>query len=1173
MPGTDPLAVLDGALATSPNVLVVDQAEEALLADDGAHIGAFADRILAAVESGVRIVLALRADFYGRLAEHPALARKVGPATVLVAPPDDAELRRIVTEPASRVGLRVEPALADLVVAEVRGRPGALPVLSTALVRAWEQREGDTLTVASYRAGGGVEAALQRVGEEAWAALEDAEQRSACRRLLLRLAVDEDGSWVRRRARRVEVAPSGDVAAGSALAVLTDRRLVVARADDVEIAHEALLTGWPRLLGWLEDGRAHAEVRERLAIASAAWDSAGRDETELYAGTRLQAALDTATASPGDISPLEQEFLAQSVAHADRELAEQRERADREARGRRRTRAVAAGLGIALLLAAVAGGYAVRQQRQAEAAANTADAARLGVIARTGGDYDRALLLAAQAVRLDPSPESESDLFATLMRGDAVISTTRVSDVLQYVAFAPDGRSVAAITEFGIVVQLPADGGAATSSFEVSDHRGNITRRLDYLPDGRAIVGTDDGPQLYDLARHQSLDASPVGSAPGQWATTQDGRTLVSAQVNSEGNYDPVLLLWHPGTADVRSPRVLDIGFPPHPDGKNIVTCGQFVCVLTDDFRLLRVRASDATVVTDVQLPDDMSPFLVATPDGRVAAYADGNGVVNLVNPATGATTQQLPASEAGLRLLGFSADGTQLVAGADRTVLVWSLPDGGPPARFEAHAGRVTQAAFSPDGGTLATGGTDKLVMLWDLTGRRRVGSVVTDQLNAGHEDAETSTLWAVPGAYAVGQFNGRQLLFVDATTGAVAPPTGGQPHADAQFVPTARAGRDGAVLISVDDTGTMAAWDTRTRSLLGIVDVPAPEEHHEDGRQTYLPDTWVSPDGRWAATMRSDAGPIIIDVAARKVARQLPPLPDVAATELAILFGWTADGRSLLIHRERTDTLDAELLVVDATSGAVQFRVPIPGTMLDEAAADPTGRFIAMAVDDGTLRIVDAHDGHLLAPPLTANVGASINVSVSPDGRYIAVSGRLRSSRCGTAARSAGSGSRCRSTSMRATRGLGSPPTAASSSRAAPSCACSTSIRRPGWLGPVARPAASSRPTSGRSSSPATPTTPPARSAPPHVGGTRVTARNPGLERSKPGFQAVTRGPGGTPERGGQRRRAVSRRYSHSITARRPVPSATRWRWASASRSASSDAARSGSSARLRYTATVGP
>jgi DNA-binding SARP family transcriptional activator len=162
VPGIRPVQVLEAALADRPDVLIVDQAEEALLAEDGACLTGFGDAVLAAAENGPRVVLVLRADFFGLLAAHPELARRSGPATVLVGPPQERELRRIVTEPAARVGLRVEPALADLVVAEVRDRPGVLPVLSTALVRTWEHREDDALTVASYRAGGGVAAALRR---------------------------------------------------------------------------------------------------------------------------------------------------------------------------------------------------------------------------------------------------------------------------------------------------------------------------------------------------------------------------------------------------------------------------------------------------------------------------------------------------------------------------------------------------------------------------------------------------------------------------------------------------------------------------------------------------------------------------------------------------------------------------------------------------------------------------------------------------------------------------------------------------------------------------------------------------------------------------------------------------------------------------------------------------
>ena len=489
VPGSEPLGASGGRPRRPTGLLVVDQAEEALLADDGACLIPFGDRLLDAVGDEIRVVLVLRADFFGLLAEHSVLARRAGPATVLVGPPDERELRRIITEPAARVGLRVEPALVDVIVSEFRDRPGALPVLSTALVRTWEHRDGDTLSVASYRSGGGVEAALQRVGEEAWAALDDDAQRAACRRLLLRLALNENGSWVRRWAKRTDLVRPDDPAAAAALAVLTNKRLVVARAEDVGIAHEALLTGWPRLHDWLEDGRSRADVRERLAVAVSAWEEGDRDPAELYHGTRLQAALDLAAATPDDLTPLERAFLTESADEADRQLAEQRARADREARGRRRARVVAGVLAVTLAFAASAGGYAVTQQRKAAQAAVTADAGRLGALARAGGDYDRSLLLAAQAVTLDPTSETEGDLFATLLRGDGVLATMRAPHTVQATTFTPDGRSILAVTSAGEVEQWSAHGGRAQALFQL----GKEAEQVAVAQDGSLLVGVEMG--------------------------------------------------------------------------------------------------------------------------------------------------------------------------------------------------------------------------------------------------------------------------------------------------------------------------------------------------------------------------------------------------------------------------------------------------------------------------------------------------------------------------------------------------------------------------------------------------------------------------------------------------------------------------------------------------------
>ncbi len=950
VPGSEPLEALQAALADPPAVLVVDQAEEALLADDGAHLTRFGDRLLDAVGDEIRVVLVLRAEFFGLLAEHPMLARRAGPATVLVGPPGERELRRIITEPAARVGLRVEPALVDLAVAEVRDRPGALPVLSTALVRTWEHRDGDTLSVASYRSGGGVEAALQRVGEEAWAALDDEAQRAACRRLLLRLALNENGSWVRRWAKRTDLVRPDDPAAATALAVLTNRRLVVARAEDVGIAHEALLTGWPRLHDWLEDGRSRAEVRERLAVAASAWEEADQDPVELYHGTRLQAALDLAAASPEDLTPLERTFLTQSADEADRQLAQQRARADREARGRRRARLVAGVLAVTLAFAASAGGYAVTQQRKAGRAADTADAGRLGALARAGGDYDRSLLLAAQAVTLDPSPTTESDLFATLLRGDAVVGTMRGPHQAQAIAFTPDSLSIVAVTASGDLVRWPARGGP-----------GVVLSRLAQIPGEvsfNGIVGV--GAQIAGpRSTAGSLSASPRNRASpacscstptppgcssrclrtspwaGPWRRTV--RSVVAAAGSIAAPSSDVLI-WRVGAAapDVR--RVPAGGKPIR-----IAMCGvDIACVLTDR-QLVRVRLSDATVERRLPLPRDTvdpeqtetAERLIGSPDGRVLAIVSLDGRLRVLDARTGQLVRELTGASRDLHALSFSPDGSRIVAADYASVLIWRTDGSGLPERHEVHGGRVVSADWSADGSTLATLGRDGGVVLLDMTGRRRVGAVLTDAL-----DARTTTLWATPRAIVVGQVTGR-LLFVEPADGTINP-AAERPHGT-DAIDSARSGLTGDLLVTADYRGGTAVWDVATRRLLGTVDLPT-----EPGN--YTTQAWVSPDGRYAAAMQSRGAPVIFDVITRRVLRDLPPLPPPEAQLDVSVLGWTPDGHSLLISRQLSITT-SDLLVVDATSGAVKLQVQTGAASPTEATADPTGRYIAVGTIAGTL------------------------------------------------------------------------------------------------------------------------------------------------------------------------------------------------------------------------------
>ena len=138
-PGPHPAADLQRVLrnADGDPVLFVDQFEETFtLCHDPVERSAFFDGLVTLLEERERalVVIALRADYLDRVAEHPGLASLVAGNEVLVGPLRDDELRRVVERPAQQAGLEIEPSLTDAVVADVAGQPGALPLVSTVLL-------------------------------------------------------------------------------------------------------------------------------------------------------------------------------------------------------------------------------------------------------------------------------------------------------------------------------------------------------------------------------------------------------------------------------------------------------------------------------------------------------------------------------------------------------------------------------------------------------------------------------------------------------------------------------------------------------------------------------------------------------------------------------------------------------------------------------------------------------------------------------------------------------------------------------------------------------------------------------------------------------------------------------------------------------------------------------
>ena len=440
-------------------VVLVDQFEEVftLCNDEAERRDLIANLLHAATVAGGRtiVVLTMRADFYPRCASYANLAAALSDHQVLVGPMTEDELRRAIDRPARLAGLEPEPGLVELLVDDIRGRAGALPLLQFALQEVWRRRENYRLTIRTYREIGGIEGALQRKADAVYDSFTP-QQQELCRRIFLRLVQPGEGSEdTRRRASLRELLPDDPTQARAVQAIInrladpesrlltTGRQQTATGEGTLEVAHEALIRGWPQLRTWIETDRAGLRTHLRLTDAAKEWADAASEakEATLYAGARLAVASEWAASHRDELGALEAAFLSASQEHerqqkadeaeknrrlaeAERQRAEEAKRAEHEAEaaaGRQKKLSqrflVAAVVSLLLALAAGLGGWlAYWAMGRARAQARVATSRQLAALSASERNdrLDRSLLLAVEAIRTENTFEARDSLFKAL---------------------------------------------------------------------------------------------------------------------------------------------------------------------------------------------------------------------------------------------------------------------------------------------------------------------------------------------------------------------------------------------------------------------------------------------------------------------------------------------------------------------------------------------------------------------------------------------------------------------------------------------------------------------------------------------------------------------------------------------------------------------------------------
>jgi WD40 repeat protein len=724
-------------------VLVVDQLEELVTQAAPTAAARFIENLVAVADdpaAGCSVLATVRADFTDDLLAHPVLAPHLSEALVTVVPPDPSEITEAAVGPAHRVGLAVEPELVAELVADMTDQPGALPLFEYALTELCSGCAGPALTRAGYRQLGGLRGALARRAEQTYQALEPAEQAAARTALLRLVTVTASGTAVRQRATRASLA-SLDAHAETAIDAFDRARLLTFDQDPrtgaatVDVAHEALISGWPRLASWVQESRDDLRLRQLLADEVAEWEAAGRHAGYLLAGSRL-AAYDDWPRTPA-VSTTEAERTFLSAGRQERER-----RAAAERRASRRLRGLVAATTIVAVVASMLAVVAVERGNEAQAAADRARARDLAAASATvvDRDSDLALLLALEATRLGGGrvPEAVTALH-TAVSADRLLLTVdegvdaallpegrvlvggdqpRVIDTATgqvqaalpgarpalHVAASDDGTTAATATG-GTVVTWDLTGPTQLASRTLSRDAG------DYLWD---LAVTDEGDLTAAQADTESGGLTVLDSTDG---ATVARRVITGAYLDAHTGlrFDRAgSVVWRPNESHLMS---LDVATQAWDtvvvDAETvIVEAGEMSdgsLLTAHDDGWVRRWTRDGDALDAARVSDASLSTLAVDPTSDTVVVGDRSGRVHVWQPGDGGLAHVVTLTAGTTRIIDVCVrDGLVSAVDQQRRVRVWSLEQpyelgrwtgGGPVAISEDGAMLASALASPPDG------------------------------------------------------------------------------------------------------------------------------------------------------------------------------------------------------------------------------------------------------------------------------------------------------------------------------------------------------------------------------------------------------------------------------------------------------------------------------------------
>ena len=904
------------ALAAAPDsqrlLIVADQFEElfTLCRDESARAGFIANLLYASAIAGGQTVavVTMRADFFGKCAAYPELAARLAERDVLVGPMSEDELRRAMEGPAQAAGLHYEKGLVETILDDLGDEPGTLPLLQHTLLELWERRRGGWLTIDAYYEIGGVQGALARRADAVYARF-TAAQQAAARRVLLRLTQPGEGTEdTRRRAVLMELLPTDAKAADVEAAVreLTDARLLTTGEDEqgrevVDVAHEALIRGWPRLQGWIDADRAALLTHRRLTEAAQEWERHGRDESYLSRGARLAEAAEWAKTHADDLNPMESAFLEAS----EEALATRRVRERRAARFRLAALGAIAVLIIGILVA-IALGQSQLTQQQREAAWTAEALAAKEALARQTAEAEsfrratkEAEALAANAAEVqarqtaearrveadDARATAEAERNRALSRQLAAQSANQLSaDNSTIALLLAIEAGCAADTSEALAVLRQAFAYSKYPSTILSGHALEVNGAM-WNSDETLVLtaGSDGTARVWDVKTGDALLIIFGHSGNVQQAIWNQDET----QILTAGT-DGTARIWNAKTGDE-----------------------------------LLVLSGHAGWVTQAIWNSDENRILTAGEDGTARVW----------DAETGAELLTLSGHTDWVSQAVWNSDESRiLTASWDETVRLWDAETGAELLMFSGHTGWVSQALWNSDESRVLTASWDGTARVWDAN----TGNALLTL--SGHNGIVWWATWNTDGSRVLTAGAGGTARVWDAETGTGLLTLFGHTNGVNQAAWNA----DESRILTASRDGTARMWDAETGEVqLNLTG------HFASVNQA----VWNSDESR-ILTASDDRTARLWNL---EVRYERPLLS--GHTALISQAKWSADGDRIL-----TASDDGTARVWSAETGIVLLNLKGHSARVNQAVWNSDESRILTASADGTARVWDTEAGNEL-------------------------------------------------------------------------------------------------------------------------------------------------------------------------------------------------------------------